>query len=51
MQTFLTILINSKDIIYSWNDSIWRIMIESAIIHTASSITFKFINGKEIEIQ
>ncbi len=38
-------LINLKDNINSWDDSIWRIMVESAVVHRDASITFKFYNG------
>lgn len=51
MKSFLASLINSKDSINNWDDSIWRIMIESAVVHRDKSITFKFYNGKELRLQ
>lgn len=45
MEAFLRNLINSKDNINSWDDSIWRIMVESAVVHRDASRTFKFYNG------
>ena len=33
-----------------WDDELWMIMIERAIVHKDKSITFVFYNGQEIRI-
>jgi len=48
MKTFVANLSKAEDKIASWNESIWMLLIQSAIVHRDKSITFKFNNGKEI---
>lgn len=44
--------IESADIeLESWNDELWVLMIDKAIVHKDKSITFKIYNGKEIRIE
>lgn len=33
-----------------WDDTIWTVMVEKAIIHRNSEITFVFYNGTEIRV-
>lgn len=34
----------------TWDDTIWMVMVEKAIVHKDSSITFIFCNGTEIKV-
>jgi hypothetical protein len=45
MQTFIKNLKKSEGELADWNERIWMFMVESAIIHRDSSITFKFQSG------
>lgn len=51
MNSFIANLINSEDILTFWNDRIWMLMVESAVVHRNGSITFEFYNGKDIEVE
>lgn len=33
-----------------WDDTIWHVMVENAIVHKDDSITFHFYNGEEIKV-
>lgn len=33
-----------------WNDTIWTVMVEKAIVHRTGEITFVFKNGTEVKI-
>jgi hypothetical protein len=48
MKSFLTNLNQLDNELVDWNENIWMLMIESAVVHRDSSITFKFHNGNEI---
>ena len=48
MKTFVANLSKAEDKITAWNESIWMLLVKSAIVHRDKSITFKFNNGKEI---
>lgn len=48
MKSFLTNLDQIGDALVDWNEHVWMLMIESAVVHRDSSITFRFHNGKEI---
>lgn len=48
MRAFIKNLSNSEDHLGDWNTSIWMLLVDSAIVHRDSSITFKLNNGKEI---
>jgi site-specific DNA recombinase len=48
MNSFLLNLINSEDELAAWNDRIWMLMVESAVVHRDASITFVFYNGSKI---
>jgi predicted nuclease with TOPRIM domain len=49
MQTFINNLIESEDELADWNERIWMLMVESAVVHRDSSITFKFQSGVTIK--
>lgn len=50
LEAFLIELEEAKVKLDTWNDELWMIMVESAIVHEDNSITFKFYNGQEIKI-
>ena len=37
------------EVMRDWNDAIWTVMIEKAIVHKDGQITFVFRNGTEIK--
>ncbi len=49
MQTFINNLKESEDELADWNERIWMLMVESAVVHRDSSITFKFQSGVTIK--
>ena len=50
MAHFIRTLKRQPEQIDSWNDTIWMLMVEKAVVHRDSSITFVFYNGKEIKV-
>lgn len=48
MSLFIRTLKKQPDILAEWDDSIWTMMVEKAIVHRNSSITFVFYNGSQI---
>jgi chromosome segregation ATPase len=49
MQTFINNLKESEDKLADWNERIWMLMVESAVVHRDSSITFRFQSGVTIK--
>ena len=50
MWLFIRTLKKQPDILEEWDDTIWTMMVEKAIVHRDGSITFVFYNGKEITV-
>lgn len=50
LEAFLKEMETAETIIDTWNEKLWMIMVEGAMVHKDKSITFKFYNGKEIRI-
>jgi site-specific DNA recombinase len=50
MKSFLTNLTQAEDELEEWNENIWMLMIDKAVVHRDSSITFKFHNDYESQI-
>lgn len=50
MARFIRTLKSQPEQIDSWNDTIWILMVEKAVVHRDGSITFVFYNGKEIKV-
>jgi len=48
MKSFVANLNQSEDILAEWNERVWMLLVESAIVHRDSRITFKFLNGEEV---
>lgn len=50
MSLFIRTLKKQPDVLEEWDDTIWTMMVEKAIVHRDSSITFVFYNGTEISV-
>ena len=50
MRTYLNNITRSKDELDQWNESIWMLLVESAVVHRDSSITFRYKNSDEMEV-
>ena len=50
MSLFIRTLKKQPDILEEWDDTIWTMMVEKAIVHRERSITFVFYNGKQITV-
>lgn len=48
MSLFIRTLKKQPDILEEWDDTIWTMMVEKAVVHRDKSITFVFYNGTEI---
>jgi site-specific DNA recombinase len=48
LKAFLSNLKKLDDKLIDWNEHIWLMLVNSAIVHRDKSITFKLTNGKEI---
>ncbi len=50
MALYIRTLKKQPEVMHDWNDTIWTVMIEKAIIHRNGEITFVFANGTEIKV-
>lgn len=50
MALFIRTLKKQPDRMEAWDDTIWTVMVEKAIVHKDNSITFHFYNGTEIKV-
>jgi len=51
LKSFLSNLKRVDDKLSEWNESVWMLLVRSAIVHRDESITFKLNNEKEIRIR
>lgn len=51
LQAFMKSLIEAKEALEEWDDEVWMIMVEKAVVHRNKSVTFTFYNGKEITVK
>jgi len=51
MKSFLKNLNDSKEELDDWNENIWMLMVESAVVQRDSSIAFIFRNGEKIRAE
>ena len=49
MALYIRALKKQPEVMHDWNDTIWTVMIEKAIVHKDGKITFVFQNGTEIK--
>ena len=50
MALYIRALKKQPEVMHDWNDTIWTVMIEKAIVHRNGEITFVFANGTEIKV-
>ena len=48
MKSFLSVLNKSEDMLNSWNELVWRLLVEKATVHRYKTIIFQFKDGTEI---
>ena len=48
LNSFLSNLKKVDDRLSEWNEQIWLLLVNSAIVHRDTSITFKLNNGREV---
>ena len=49
MALYIRTLKKQPEVMHDWNDTIWTVMVEKAIVHKDGQITFVFQNGTEIK--
>lgn len=50
MALFIRTLKKQPDWMENWDDTIWTVMVEKAIVHKDRSMTFIFYNGAKINV-
>lgn len=50
MQAYLEAMKKADDYIEVWSDEMWILMVETATVHRDKTITFRFVNGREIRV-
>lgn len=50
MALYIRTLKKQPEVMHDWNDTIWTVMIEKAIVHKDGQITFVFQSGTEIKV-
>lgn len=50
MALYIRTLKKQPEVMHDWDDTIWTVMIEKAIVHKGGQITFVFQNGTEIKV-
>lgn len=50
MALYIRTLKKQPEVMHDWNDTIWTVMIERAIVHRNGEVTFAFANGTEIKV-
>ena len=50
MALFIRTLKKQPDRMENWDDTIWTVMVEKAIVHKDWSMTFIFYNGGKINV-
>lgn len=51
MALFICTLRKQPEVLDAWDDTVWTVMVEKAIVHRDRSITFVFYNGTEIQVE
>lgn len=51
MALYIRTLKKQPTVLTEWNDTIWIVMVEKAIVHRDKSITFVFYNGSEVTVE
>jgi len=50
IKAFINNLSQSDDKLDEWNEHVWMTLVERAVVHRDSSITFKLNNGEEVTV-
>lgn len=50
MALYIRTLKKQPEVMLEWNDTIWAVMVEKAIVHKDGQMTFVFQNGTEIKV-
>lgn len=50
MALYIRTLKKQPTVLHEWNDTIWTVMVEKAIVHRNGEITFVFYNGTKIRV-
>ena len=50
MALYIRTLKKQPEVMHDWNDTIWTVMIEKAIVHKDGQITFVFQNGTKTKV-
>ena len=50
MALYIRTLKKQPEVLQEWNDTIWTVMVEKAIVHRNGEITFVFYNGTEMSV-
>ena len=51
MALFIRTLKKQPEVLDAWDDTVWTVMVEKAIVHRDDTITFVFYNGTEIAVE
>ena len=51
MALFIRTLKKQPEVLDAWDDTVWTVMVEKAIIHRDGTITFVFYKGTEIAVE
>ncbi len=50
MALYIRTLKKQPTVLSEWNDTLWTVMVEKAIVHRNGEITFVFYNGTEVRV-
>ena len=50
MSLHIRTLKRSRQVLTEWDDTVWTVMVEKAIIHRDKSITFVFYNSSKVRV-
>lgn len=51
MALYIRTLKKQPTVLSEWNDTLWTVMVEKAIVHRNSEITFEFYNGTKVKVR
>lgn len=51
MALFIRTFKRQPEVLTDWDDTVWTMMVEKAIVHRDGRITFVFYNGTEIAVE
>ena len=50
MRAYLEAMKQADDYLEEWSEDVWILMVETATVNRNKTITFKFVNDKEIQV-